>query len=362
MKRKCDAIEIEDLDDDVQLLSSEPTQQDDMKALYESVRSALGVGCVNKLWGDKGFQNALNSLIRHERRRNAKRVKVEISVEDEERGYAQVLPRVIAPSSFRATIKMLQDASWGTDGNLPPTCKHLLVLDLENIYNFFPEIAGFEVERQLEVIPENCYVFAAWGAANRMIPNKITGHVAQHLIETNRLKCDFSGTTPNAADTIILSTMVDLLMGGMDKKIPITLVSSDKDFNELHVMATAYGYSYNRILSMDDDVIWDNPTKSKEWIATFCTQLRSRLNTRSNRKTLPQSDEKFQRPLDGNYKLNFLSQTSIHRQLALQGYFSDPNSGAEPKRENRNKYPPNLAFFASGLVPQDDAYAPYVRP
>eukprot|EP01064_Diplonema_japonicum_P018388 TRINITY_DN2707_c0_g2_i1.p1 TRINITY_DN2707_c0_g2~~TRINITY_DN2707_c0_g2_i1.p1 ORF type:complete len:378 (+),score=69.54 TRINITY_DN2707_c0_g2_i1:56-1135(+) len=338
MKRKREEVEIECLsDDDVvdegcviiageKMAKGVPTQEDDMTVLYSSVKSTLGLGSVNKLWMDKQFQRALNDLIKNEKKRYAMKNKI-VSHSDAIR-----IADPIVRTNFHTNADELCRCGWTT---IPEDCKHLLVLDLENVRFFFDQAAEYEVEKQLELIPENCYVFAAWGTAGySYIQNFLKGHVLERLVKSGKICCKFSGGTHGAADSLILSTLVDVIMDEHSAKFPITLVSSDKDFNELHVMATDHGFSYNRMLSFDDRHIKEDELRGPGWKEMFFTQLRSRLNTKNGRKTLPVIQNQRTIVTDGNYTLNFLTQSSIFQQLYAQNYFQ--NTGRNLTMNNNN--------------------------
>ena len=233
--------------------------------------------------------------------------------------YAALLQQYPIPSpqsagpSFSPTCEFLLGSEWEGIEN----ASHLLLLDIENIPDFFAGAARMEQSCQSVVIPPNCFVICCWGQlfSRTRFSDNLRGHVLQRMYDMKRIKCGCAeGGTSNASDTLLMWWVMDLCIG-KDAKIPtstpITLISGDNDFDELHRDLTTEGFSFTRFLSYDIDELRRNRNDYGGHDRQFFTQLRSRLNAKKGRVKNPVKCRETHVGLE----LDFSSQLSVGRQL-----------------------------------------------
>ncbi|KAJ9453783.1 hypothetical protein DIPPA_26059 [Diplonema papillatum] len=221
------------------------------------------------------------------------------------------VPPCVPPGGFPElmSLEKLGQCDWSEKPS-----GHVLLLDLDNVSPFFTDGAQWEIDHGKYLIPEHCFVLAFWssGYMNTFGSSHLRGSMLERLIGTGRLKADVAGRTSNASDIRIFGVVVSMLSG--QEAFPLTLISGDRDFDELLGFARDAGHSFKRLLSY-----CHNATAHKKQVLDgFFVQLRSRLGSTKNRKVSAQSSVT---PNDGCF--DFLSNNGLHNQARILDHKSD---------------------------------------
>ena len=201
---------------------------------------------------------------------------------------------------------------------------HILSLDVENCPSFFADCALWELENKRKFLPPNCYVLACISMNAALQKKLLIGHVIEDLIKRNRLSLTKTRSGDSNASDYAL-TMATTTAANLAKGTPITMVSSDNDFNELHRQFYDEGVPFNRFQSYVGcfkSMGWKSLcpmqwAKSGGKLAAdaqlFFKQLQQRLTAGTHALTLPE----MSLPSNDVTEIDFSKQVPLRRQKSI---------------------------------------------
>eukprot|EP00754_Rhynchopus_humris_P043082 Rhum_TRINITY_DN2966_c0_g1::Rhum_TRINITY_DN2966_c0_g1_i1::g.9059::m.9059 len=234
-----------------------------------------------------------------------------------------------------------RNVDWNLEANLSGV-SHVLAVDIENVPTFFADLAAWEVVHRRPFLPEGCYVVVAL-CPNQFMNSRLVGHILGALEEKEHLRMRaIQLAVSNASDQVLTFDILEVnrLLSGT---VPITLVSSDGDFNELHHELAAEGVPFTRFQSYLASFNRGN-VRSAAYYGTvtegtvldadaesFFEQLGSRLRGRCRKASRPVR-RLDKRAMGSLTRIDYSSQISVQHQMKLI-----EGNTAKTERKRRSK-------------------------
>ena len=234
-----------------------------------------------------------------------------------------------------------RNIDWNLEANLSGV-SHVLAVDIENVPTFFADLAAWEVVHRRPFLPEGCYVVVAL-CPNQFMNSRLVGHILSALEKKEHLRMRaIQLAVSNASDQVLTFDILEVnrLLEGT---VPITLVSSDGDFNELHHELASEGVPFTRFQSylasfsrnsVRSAAYYKTVTESTVLDAdaeSFFEQLGSRLRGRCRKASAPVR-RLGNRAKGSLTRIDYSSQISVQHQTRL----IEENT-AKTERKRRSK-------------------------
>ena len=204
---------------------------------------------------------------------------------------AQTIRQRFSSYSYVDRTNGFAEAAWNLDKLLASGQRpaHVVVVDIENCPALFADIAMWEIQNGQAFGPPNCYFTMSTVPENTKVRDYMIGHVLKELILEGRLEVKLcrSATLANASDYELMMDTLSLYRDKLGGQVPVTLISSDKDFDEMSrtLQEETMQASFTRLLSYQcsyDDMVLPSHYKGHSFplrsdTASFLTQLRHRI-------------------------------------------------------------------------------------
>ena len=220
---------------------------------------------------------------------------------------------------------------------------HILALDVENCPAFFADCALWEIINKRKYLPPGCYVVTCISTNAALQKKLLIGHVLEDLIKRNRLSLTKVRSSDSNASDFSLTTRTMEAVDITKRGVPVTLISADNDFDELHRTFFDEGVAFTRYQSYVGcfrEMRW-NSLLPEQWAdetalsadaELFFSQLQRRFTGDASAVALPVKDMP---------PAHTVTEVDYGRQVPVKSQLRIIHQSDSKKRNNQNKWKPS---------------------